>query len=95
MKKNNDCKIIYWLIIFSLFIIPVTNGFFVSIRNLVKGLIANYEYKLLLSQLNNENKDLQDKIRYYNSTQGLKTLIKDRLNKVEEGELLIKFNEKH
>ena len=39
-----------------------------------------------------ENKRLAFKLKYYKSTYGLKRLTKERLNKVEDGELLVKFN---
>lgn len=88
-------KLLYWLIIFSLLFIPISNSFFVSISKLVKSVIANNEYKKILSELYDENKELSNKVKYYKSSQGLKNLIKDRLDKVEEGELLIKFNEQN
>ena len=95
MLKNNDLKVLYWLIIFSLLFIPITNSFFVSIKKLIRNLVANSEYTMMLNQLDNENKELTDRIKSYKTSQGLKTLIKDRLNKVEKGELLIKFDDKN
>ena len=92
MQKFNDFKQFYWLIIFSLLFIPITNSFIVSIKKLVKSVIAYNEYKKLVNGLVNENKSLTNKVKYYESSQGLKCLIKDRLNKVEDGELLIKIN---
>ncbi len=88
-----DLKLLFWTLIFSLLFFPISNSFFVNVNKLVKSVIANKEYKEMLIDLDSENKVLKNKVRYYNTSQGIKTLIKERLNKVEDGEVLIKFND--
>lgn len=94
MKKNNDFKIYFWFIIFSLLFLPVSHSFIVNFQKLFSCFIANNAYNKLESQLSTENNKLISKLKYYESVQGLKTLVKDRLNKVEEGELIIRFKDK-
>ncbi len=86
-------KQIFWMIFFLLLFMPITKSFFVNINKLVKSVRANTEYKKMLIDLDSENKKLKNKVRYYKTNRGMKTLIKERLNKVEEGEVLIKFDE--
>lgn len=90
-----DVKIFYWFIIFSMLFVPVSNSFIVNIKKLVKSLIANNSYNKLHNDLSAENNKLISKLKYYESPEGLKSLVKDRLNKVEDGELLIKFKDKN
>ena len=87
-----DSKLIYWFVIFSLLLIPAFNGFCKSINSLVKSNISSYEYRQIVSGLEDNNKILKSQIKYYKSDKGLKTIVKERLNKVEEGEILIKFD---
>lgn len=84
----------YWIIIFSLLLLPITNSFFVSFKKLVKSVINYREYGLLLGKLVSENKELSSKVEYYKTSPGIKALIKERLNKVEDDELIIKFDRK-
>lgn len=93
MKNIKDFKMLYWFIICSLLFVPITNSFFVSLKKLVKSVIANNKYEKMVRKLENENEELSNKVKYYKSSQGLRNLVKDRLNKVEDGELLIKFND--
>jgi hypothetical protein len=92
-SNSPDKKQTFWMLIFLLFLLPITNSFFVNINKLVKSVIANKEYKKMLVDLDYDNKKLKNKVRYYKTSHGIKTLIKERLNKVEDGELLIKFDE--
>lgn len=82
----------YWFIIFSLLLIPITNSFFIGVKRLVQSFVINYERKGAVSKLTNENQEIRNKIEYYKSSKGIKTLVKDRLNKVDEGEIIIKFD---
>ena len=95
MKESTNFKTLYWFIIFTLLLLPVAHSFFTNVKNMATGLAVNNEYKLLLCKLNDENSNLSNKVNYYKTSEGIKALIKDRLNKVEEGELIIKFNEKN
>ena len=83
---------IFWFVIFALFLIPLSNSFLANISKIVNSIIINNQYKSTLNELYKKNDKLTNKVRYYESLHGLKTLIKDRLNKVEDGEILIKFN---
>lgn len=94
MPNLKDLKIIFWSVFFALLFIPLTNSFVVNLKKLVSSITTNSAYKELLSKLNTEKKDLDHKVRYYESKDGLKSLIKDRLNKVEDGELLIRLSER-
>ena len=60
-------------------------------QKVVGSIVENAKYKSSLAVLNNQNKKLQNKVMYYKSKKGTKALIKDRLNKVEEGEYIIKY----
>ena len=63
-------------------------------NKLVQSFVINYERKYAVSKLTGENEELKSKIEYYKSSKGIKTLVKDRLNKVDEGEIIIKFDDK-
>lgn len=89
---KNDLKIVYWIIILGLLLIPVTNSFVVVVKNVVDSYILNLKHKESLSKLNYENRNLRDKVKYYASGQGKKALVKDRLHMVEEGECLVKYH---
>ena len=95
MKEYTNLKGLYWFIIFTLLFVPITHSFFINVKNMASTLAVNNEYKMLLCKLNDENSNLSNKVNYYKTSEGIKALIKDRLNKVEEGELIIKFNEKN
>lgn len=94
MRIINNWVKYYWLIIFSLLLLPITNSFFVSFKKLVKSVINYKEYESLLSRLAVENKELSSKVEYYKTSPGIKALIKERLNKIEDDELIIKFDSK-
>lgn len=91
-KNTKNPKTIFWFVIFALFLIPVSNSFLVNVSKIVNSVIINNQYKSVLSELYKKNDKLTNKVRYYETLHGLRTLIKDRLNKVEDGEILIKFN---
>jgi hypothetical protein len=76
-----------------LLFIPITNTFFVNLSKLVKCFVNNYRYKSSLNELIGENNNLKSKVRYYKTTDGFKSLIKERLEKVNDGEILIKYSE--
>ena len=92
MQRSNKLIFIFWFVIFSLFFIPVSNSFYVNLVKLFKSVFANREYKSILSNLYKSNKSLENKVNYYKTSCGVKMLIKDRLNKVEDGEYIIKFD---
>lgn len=94
MNKNKKLRFIFWMTIFSLFFLPVVNSFVVNLNNVVKLLIANTQYADILYNLNNENKNIKSNIEYYKTSEGLKSLVKGRLHKVEKGEILIEFDGK-
>lgn len=94
-RTVKDWKLLYWGIIFSLLFIPVLNSLCVNLKLLIASSIASGEYKLMLSKLQVDNKRLVDKVKVYKTEEGLKTYVKESLNKVEEGELLIKYNDKN
>ncbi len=93
--RIKDWKLLYWGIIFSLLFVPVLNSLCVNLKLLIGSSIASSEYKLMLSKLQVDNKRLVDKVKVYKTEEGLKTYVKESLNKVEEGELLIKYNDKN
>ena len=92
-KKYVDLKNIFWFVIFSLLFIPIVNSFIVNLNKLVKSVLANNYYKTNLYKLYNDNELLRKKVKFYKSPQGIRTLVKERLNKVEEGEIVIKFDD--
>lgn len=49
------------------------------------------EYKSILNSLTTQNTDLSKKVEYYKTSTGIKNLTKERLNKVDKGEIIIKF----
>ena len=83
----------FWVVFFCLLFIPITNTFFVSLSKLIKSFINNYAYKSSLNELIGENDYLKSKVRYYKTTAGVKSLIKERLEKVDDGEILIKYSD--
>lgn len=93
IRNFGNLRLVYWFVIFTLFLIPVTNSFFGNIDRLVKSIASGVEYHKSLDVLVQEKKQLSSKVRNYHTTEGLKTLIKDRLNRVEKGESIIKFND--
>ncbi len=92
MYKANY-KQAFWAVFFCLLFIPITNTFFVNLSKLIKCFINNHIYKNSLNELIGENNNLKGKVRYYKTTDGFKSLIKERLEKVDEGEILIKYSE--
>ncbi len=94
-NENTQLKNVFWFIICTLLFIPIGHSFFINIKNVSTTIVANNEYKELLCKLNDENTKLNNKVNYYNTQEGIKALVKDRLNKVENGELIIKFKEKN
>ena len=90
-----DWKLIYWLIIFSLFFLPVCNSMFVNLITLVNSSYSSGEYKQVLSRLSDDNKKLTNKVKHYKTADGLTNYLKESLDKVEDGELLIKYNDKN
>ena len=86
-------KQVFWVVFFCLLFIPITNTFFVNLSRVIKCFINNYMYKSSLSELISENNNLKNKVRYYNTTAGFKSLVKERLEKVDDGEILIKYSE--
>ena len=88
-----DLKQKFWALFFSLLLIPITNTFFVNLSKLFKCFINNYTYKSSLHYLMGENNNLINKVNYYKTCDGFKALIKERLEKVDDGEILIKYSE--
>ena len=86
-------KQVFWATFFCLLFIPITNTFFVNLNKLIKCFINNYTYKSSLNELIGENNNLRSKVRYYKTTSGFKSLVKERLEKVDDGEILIKYSE--
>ena len=95
MLPIKDWKFIYWFVIFSLLFVPIFNSFCKNLQSLIKCNLTNKEYKTILDKLKSDNKRLSSKVRYYKTQEGLKSVIKERLNKVEDGEVLIKLDGKN
>lgn len=87
-------KTIYWFVIFSLLLIPVANSFFIGFKKVIDSVLLNTKHKEKLTELAKENEKIRDKVKYYKTDDGVKALVKDRINKVEEGEYIIKYNKK-
>lgn len=84
----------YWYLIFVLLSIPLTNSFVTNLQKMIKSVMTYNQYKSLRQELFNENMELNSKLEYYKTPVGIKSLIKDRLNKVEEGEVIVKFKDR-
>ena len=93
MFPKINYKQAFWAIFFCLLFTPITNTFFVNLSKIIKCFINNYIYKSTLNELIGENNSLKSKVRYYKTTSGFKSLIKERLEKVDDGEILIKYSE--
>lgn len=93
MMYFNQWKSFYWLFILLLLLIPLTNSFIIGFKNLISSIVENKERKQTLSKLYKENRKLDELVRHYNSEEGSKALVKDRLLKVDRGELVIKYDE--
>lgn len=92
INKEKNWKKYYWYFIFVLFFLPLCNSFFVSLNKIVKSVINYSEYNNIHNKLLTENENLGNRIEYYKTPGGIKNLIKERLEKVEKDELLIKFD---
>ena len=90
---RNSLQFYFWLIFLCLLFVPITNSFVVNIKKLCLSCNDNNKFQQVQNTLISENKKLIHKLKYYKTVQGLKTLAKERLNKVEDRELLIKFND--
>lgn len=84
---------LFWFAVFVLFLVPLVNSFCVNLRKIIHSLVVNNQYKCMLDKLYLENKKLSHKMEYYKTNEGIKTLIKERLDKVEKGEYLVRFRE--
>lgn len=93
IRQFGNLRLMYWFLVFTLLLVPVTKSFFVNLNKLIKTIITSVEYQKAFDVLREEKKYLSTKVKNYQSTEGLKSLIKDRLDRVEKGELLIKFND--
>ena len=88
-----DKYFLFWFTVFILFLVPLVNSFCVNLREIIHSLVINNQYKGMLDKLYLENEKLSHKMEYYKTNEGIKTLIKERLDKVEEGEYLVRFRE--
>lgn len=93
MIKELNYKQAFWVLFVCLLFVPVTNTFFVNLSKIITCFKDNYIYKSSLNELIGENINIQSKVRYYKSSDGFKSLVKDRLEKVDDGEILIKYSE--
>lgn len=93
MLKINNWKRYFWIFIVLLLIVPVTNSLFVNLKKITSVLSDYSRHKFLLNALEMQNERLSNKLKFYKTEHGMKTLIKERLNKVEEGELIIRFRD--
>ena len=93
MFPKINYKQAFWAVFFCLLFAPITNTFFVNLSKIIKCFINNYIYKSTLNELIGENNNLKSKVRYYKTTSGFKSLIKERLEKVDDGEILIKYSD--
>ena len=91
--QNNNFQKLFWSVFWGLSFLPVTNSFLVNSGKFFQSFKANNMYKVSLNQLIDENNELKNKVKYYNSKSGFKALIKERLEKVDEGEILIKYSD--
>ncbi len=94
MKNLRKWILYYWFLILCLLFLPITNSFLVNLKKVVKSVINYNEYNVLLDKVIGENRNLNNKVEFYNTSSGIKSLVKERLNKVEDSELIIKFNDK-
>jgi hypothetical protein len=72
---------------------PTINSFFVNSKNVIKSYRVNTDRKELLKRLSDENRRLDRKLDFYKSKEGQKSLIKEKLHRVEEGEVIIKLED--
>ncbi|OGI20580.1 MAG: hypothetical protein A3B68_05930 [Candidatus Melainabacteria bacterium RIFCSPHIGHO2_02_FULL_34_12] len=91
----NGKRFYFWFLISALLFLPICNSFLVNIQKLLLSVNENKRYRQILGTLNDENIKLSNKVRYYQTENGIKTLIRDRLNKVEKDEVLIKIQNKN
>lgn len=91
MNKSINWKKVYWSSILLLLILPVTNSFFVNLKKITKLLNEYSINNLLLGELETQNQNISNRVQFYKTERGQKNLIKERLDTVEDGELIIKF----
>ena len=92
MLNSINNKFLFWLIFLSLLFAPIAKSFFVNCTVLVKTFVFNYQCKNSVNELLAENNSLKNKVKYYMTTTGYKALIKERLEKLDKGEVLIKYS---
>lgn len=90
-KESIDWKKIYWLFVFMLLMLPLCNSFYVNTKLLIASYQTNMDRRKYLSSIIDQNKSISNRIRYSKTRKGQEALIKEKLNKVEKDELLIKF----
>lgn len=88
-----DWKFYYWFLIFALLFFPLSKSFIVNMEKIIKSMLTYNQCKSLVGDLSAQNQNLSDKVEYYKSTKGIKSLIKERLNKVEEGEIIVRYSQ--
>ena len=85
-------KFYYWFLIFTLLFFPLSKSFIVNMEKIIKSMLTYNQCKSLVDDLSDQNQKLSDKVEYYKTTKGIKSLIKEKLNKVEEGEIIIRYS---
>ena len=84
---------LFWTIFWVLLLAPVTKSFFINVNLMIKGYVINNQYVNLFQEILAENNNLKNKVKYYSTPNGYRSLIKERLEKLDDGEILIKYKE--
>lgn len=90
MTKN--WKLIYWLAMLCLSIPLLVKSFVVNLKNVVNSMRENKLRKEVVIKLKEDNQELYKKLKHYQSEEGIKSLVKDKLYRVEKDELIIKYD---
>lgn len=93
MDKEIDKKKVFWLIFLILLFPCVFKSFVVNINKVTTSIKTYNDYRLLINDLNKENHKLEKDISYYSSKEGIKTLVKEQLYRVENGESIYRFKQ--
>ncbi|GEM_PF-2906451 len=93
MILSLNWKFYYWFLIFTLLFFPLSKSFIVNMEKAIKSMLTYNQCKSLVDDLSVQNQKLSDKVEYYKTTKGIKSLIKERLNKVEDGEIIVRYSQ--
>lgn len=81
----------FWLVLVILCALPIINSTVHNLISIVHNLSLNAQLSKEEKSLKLENKDLENKLKSFNSKDGIKKAIKEEINLIENNEIVIKI----